>query len=423
MGQMHDAGERAFRAESLDMLTPLRQSMLAVYWFSLSFHAGALLGVAVPAQLSTLASSARATILLAILGGVGGFISMVVQPVAGVLSDLSISSWGRRRPYLLSGAVLDTSGLLLMAWTTSTGGLFAGFLLASFGNAVSGAAYQAYIPDRVPPRQYGEASGYLGAMSMLGTIVSFGAAAILVAPHQVGGFYLLTALLIGGGACFTAVAIADPPGPALRRPVVQSRRALWVSPWRNPDFSWVFATRALMMLALYTLFTFVAFYARDVVHMTQFVQGAAALAAVATVAALASGVVAGIFSDRIGRRLLVSIASVFMSSSLLGLAFFHQVNAVLALGAVFGLALGTYMAVDWALAVDVLPDEGFAAKDLGLWGLSTNLPQTAAPFVGGAVLTVLHPAGPAVAYGVLFAAAAVCAALSGILVWRIRGAR
>lgn len=420
---MRDLGETTIKARSLALLTPLRQCMLAAYWFSLSFHAGALLGVAVPAQLTTLANPARATILLAVLGGVGGFVSMVVQPIAGVLSDLSVSTWGRRRPYLLGGAALDTAGLVLMTWTSSVSLLFAGYLLASFGNAVSGAAYQAYIPDHVPPRQYGEASGYLGAMSMLGTIVSFGVAAILVSPQHVASFYGVTALLIGGGACLTAIVVADLPGQALARPVVQSWRALWVAPWRDPDFSWVFATRAMMMLALYTLFTFVAFYARDVVHLTQFVQGAAALAAVATVAALASGIVAGMFSDRIGRRLLVSIASILMSSSLLGLAFFHQVNVVLTLGAVFGLALGTYMAVDWALAVDVLPDEGFAAKDLGLWGLSTNLPQTAAPFVGGAVLTVFHPAGPDVAYGVLFTAAAVCAALSGVFVWRIREAR
>jgi MFS family permease len=171
------------------------------------------------------------------------------------------------------------------------------------------------------------------------------------------------------------------------------------------------------------LFTFVAFYVRDVVKVTQFVQGAAALAGAATLAALASGIVTGLLSDRVGRKVLVSIASALMSSALLGLAFFHQLYVVLSLGIVFGLALGTYMAVDWALAVDVLPTEGFAAKDLGLWGVSTNLPQAAAPFVGGAVLALFSPFGKAVSYGVLFFAAAICAAASGVLVWRIQGVR
>jgi MFS family permease len=85
----------------------VRQTVLALYWFSLNFHAGALLGRAIPAQLSSLASPARATILLAVVGGAGGFISMIAQPIAGALSDLSVHAWGRRRPYLVGGATLD----------------------------------------------------------------------------------------------------------------------------------------------------------------------------------------------------------------------------------------------------------------------------------------------------------------------------
>jgi hypothetical protein len=105
------------------------------------------------------------------------------------------------------------------------------------------------------------------------------------------------------------------------------------------------------------------------------------------------------------------------------LAVAHQLNVVLGVGIVFGLALGTYTAVDWALAVDVLPDQAFAAKDLGLWGISSNLPQTLAPFVGGAVLAAMAPFGTAAGYSALFLGAALCAALSGIFVWRIQSVR
>jgi MFS family permease len=179
----------------------------------------------------------------------------------------------------------------------------------------------------------------------------------------------------------------------------------------------------MMMIALYTLFTFVAFYVRDVVHVTQFVRGAAVIAGAATVAALASGIVTGIISDRVGRKMLVSIASALMATALFGLTFLHDLNVVLGFGVIFGLALGTYMAVDWALAIDVLPHEGFAAKDLGLWGLSTNLPQTVAPFLGGAVLALFAPFGKTYSYGILFFGAGVCAAASGVLVWRVRSVR
>ncbi|MGH2390531.1 MAG: hypothetical protein ACRDIE_20205, partial [Chloroflexota bacterium] len=68
---MLDAGASPIKSRPLAVLTPMRQALLALYWFSLSFHAGALLGVAIPAQLSTLADTGRATVLLAVLGGVG----------------------------------------------------------------------------------------------------------------------------------------------------------------------------------------------------------------------------------------------------------------------------------------------------------------------------------------------------------------
>jgi len=420
---IHVLGAEAEGLGSGRELTSRRQLVLAAYWFSLSFHAGALLGLAIPRQLTDLSSDAQATGLLALLGGLAGLVTMFIQPVAGALSDLSTSRWGRRRPFLVGGALVDIVGLMLMAGASTIPSLFAGYLLATLGNAISGAAYQAYIPDQVPRRQYGEASGYLGAMSMFGTITSFGVAAFVIAPHQLAPFYLITATLIIAGAAITALGLPDLPLEGDLRPRVQNWRALWVDPWRNPDFCWVFATRTMMMIALYTLFTFVAFYVRDVGHVTQFVRGAAVVAGAATVAALVSGIVTGWLSDRIGRKILVSIASVLMSGALFGLTFFHHLNTVLGLGVLFGFALGTYMAVDWALAVEVLPQEGFAAKDLGLWGLSTNLPQTVAPFLGGAVLVLFSPLGKTFSYGILFFGAGLSAAASGVLVWKIRRVR
>jgi MFS family permease len=125
----------------------------------------------------------------------------------------------------------------------------------------------------------------------------------------------------------------------------------------------------------------------------------------------------------VGRKPIVITASALMAGALAALAFVYQLGVVLALGVVFGLALGAYMAVDWAMAIDVLPDPTFAAKDLGLWGLATSLPQTIAPLVGGAVLVVLAQAGAATGYRVLFLGAALCAAGSSFFIRRVRGVR
>ena len=43
----------------------------------------------------------------------GPFTGMVVQPIVGRLSDKTTSPFGRRRPYLLGGAILASIALLL----------------------------------------------------------------------------------------------------------------------------------------------------------------------------------------------------------------------------------------------------------------------------------------------------------------------
>ena len=47
-----------------------------------------------------------------------------MQPVIGVLADNSRSRWGRRRPFMLAGAVLVASLLLILGWTSEIVGYF-----------------------------------------------------------------------------------------------------------------------------------------------------------------------------------------------------------------------------------------------------------------------------------------------------------
>ena len=75
---------------------------------------------------------------------------------------------------------------------------------------------------------------------------------------------------------------------------------------------------------------------------------------------------AGRLSDRVGRRkVFVALAALVYAAALLVIATADNLNGYLVGMAVSGLGFGMYMAVDLALVVDVLPDTGSAAKDLG----------------------------------------------------------
>ncbi len=395
-------------------LSPTEHLYLSSYWFSLNFHWGAMLTVVLPIEVLARSPEATKALYLGLVAALGSLAGMVIQPVAGAFSDRSKHSWGRRRPFVLGGALINVAGLLWMPLAGSLASLSAAFLLVQVGNNISGAAYQGYIPDRVPREQRGVASGYMGAMSMLGTVVSFAAAASVVSPGHTFPFYILLVIVLLLGVVVTLWKVPDAPAsePAL------SNQTSWLVPLRNSDFLWLSLTRALVMLALYTMVTFIEYFIRDKIGLPDFVVATLLVAGAAMLGALVSALVAGAISDRVGRKGIVSVATLAMAATFLVFVISPSWNIILMVGILFGLGYGAYTSVDWALAVDVLPDPNRAARDLGLWGFSSTLPMTLAPLIGGILVYQLEPLGWGYTSVFLFATLASVAA--GGLIWRIR---
>jgi len=54
-----------------------------------------------------------------------------------------------------------------------------------------------------------------------------------------------------------------------------------------------------------------------------------------------------------------------------------------------GAGNGAFLTVDYALAVDTLPDKDSAARDLGLWGVSAFIGSACGPIVLGPLLHIV----------------------------------
>jgi MFS family permease len=94
------------------------------------------------------------------------------------------------------------------------------------------------------------------------------------------------------------------------------------------------------------------------------------------------------------------------------------------LGILFGLGYGAYMSVDLALAVDALPSERDAGKDLGLWSMAATLPAVVAPVLGSAVIFLADLAGQtAFGYRAVFGLATIFLFLGAIFVLKVREQR
>ena len=133
---------------------------------------------------------------------------------------------------------------------------------------------------------------------------------------------------------------------------------------------------------------------------------------------IAASLLGGRLSDRTGRRkVFVLAASTVYGVALFVIALASTFNGFLVGMAIGGLGFGVYVAVDLALAADVLPDTGgSAAKDLGVFNIAGALPFSLAPAVAPAVLAVSGGE-----YGVLFAVAGVSALLGAAAILPVKG--
>lgn len=161
----------------------------------------------------------------------GPFTGMVVQPLVGALSDKTVSPLGRRRPYLLGGALLASLALLIfpnsggiadgLASLTGlhlpavTGLLIAAIMIWVIDACVNVAQgpYRALIPDVVPEEQYSIANSYISLAIGLGSVVAAGTAPFLKWAFgyqmSIPAQFVMAALAFTLGMIWTCITIKE----------------------------------------------------------------------------------------------------------------------------------------------------------------------------------------------------------------------
>jgi MFS family permease len=148
---------------------------------------------------------------------VGLAVAMMVQPMAGLLSDRSTSRWGRRRPYIFIGTLFNIIFLGVMGasqlfvdssadsffWSifgvsTSFALLLVGNVILQISSNVAQGASQGLIPDIVPEHQRGLASGVKSVYELIPSLLG-----LVIGPLVGGGKIWLTFGIIMAGFLVT----------------------------------------------------------------------------------------------------------------------------------------------------------------------------------------------------------------------------
>lgn len=356
----------------------------------------------------------RKEALLGLVTGVGAAVSMVCNPLFGAISDRTTSRFGRRRPWVLAGAIGGAFGLVVLSGVHTVAWMVLGWALVQASVNAGYAAIMASIPDQVPRVERGVVGGWVALAQTVGAMVGTG---IAMATGGWAAGYLACAvfLLLASGPFL--LSRSDRPLSRSRRPAFELGaflRDFWVSPREHPDFAWAWATRFLVQLGNSLGLVYLYYFLQDGGRPDPDT-GVFVLTVTYAVASVLTTVVGGKLSDRLGRRrVFVSVSGVVMGVATALLAFVPPWSVVVVAAAILGLGFGVFMAVDYAIMTEVLPTAADAGRDLGVINIAAALPQVVAPALAAPIVAALG------GYPVLYGLAATVTVVGAVLVMKIR---
>lgn len=357
-----------------------------------------------------------------IISGIAGVCALIAYPLTGALSDRTIGRFGRRRPWILGGALLFAGSLVVLGLQDTMVGIGILWSLTIIGFCMLTSALTATISDQVPVNQRGLVSGWLSAPQAVGTIAGL-LLIIMLSLGQFVGYTLLAVLLVLLVLPFV-LRIPDAVLEPVDRPPFTLRALIagfWISPIQFPDFGWTLLSRILVNFGNAFGTTLLLYFLQDGLG---FAPGDPAQDALLTltliymVFVVLASLGLGWLSDRLGKRkMFVFLASALQAVAALMLAFVPSFDVAMVAAGFLGLGYGCFLSVDQALATQVLPFAAARGKDLGIMNIATTVPQAIAPLFGAFVVAAL------VGFQGLFLLAAIAALVGGLAVIPVRSVR
>ena len=109
-----------------------------------------------------------------VVSGATGIAALLALPVFGALCDRTRSRFGRRRVWIVGGAVVFAAGLVATGLQTTWVGVGIAWLVATLGIDMATAGATAVIADAVPDEQRGAISAAIYGPQAVGILVGVG---------------------------------------------------------------------------------------------------------------------------------------------------------------------------------------------------------------------------------------------------------
>jgi MFS family permease len=388
---------------------PMRQLLsLSIYWLGINAIWTGLHVLVLPKRMEALFGPGNAGLALGMISLAGVVTAIVVQPTVGAISDYTQSRWGRRKPYIVIGGLLD----LLFLWALASAQTYLAILLAlvllQFSSNLAQGPFQGYVPDLVPGRQVGRASALMGLMIILGGMAGVGIVALgylqltpAASEEAVRATFFWPTLALGLLEAITMVVLALTVDEGRPAPSRQGRSWLRVagSAWgtdllHERSYLWLIVSRLLFLavpgvVSAYGVFMLERSFGLSPANAGPLLFVIAAVVAVSTAAATGP---AAWLSDRYGRKPLIYGAFALGVVGVAMLASAPWLELAIAALVPIGVSAGAFLSVDWALMTDIIP-KATTGRYMGISNVATASAGPLGLTVAGVVLAIATNAG------------------------------
>lgn len=178
-------------------------------WFALTLRSQVLAGLAVPLLVQSFVGEEQKGMYYGAIRLWALMVALLAQALFGLISDHSRLKWGRRRPFIFLGTILEAIIILGMAWVAGMAGmtgytlLFGVYLISMLSSNMAQAGTQGLIPDLVPQEKRGIASGLKTLLEIPLPLVLVG---LVIAPMVRNG-NLPTALMVTVGTMLVCMVL------------------------------------------------------------------------------------------------------------------------------------------------------------------------------------------------------------------------
>jgi len=385
---------------------------LSIYWLGINVMWTGLHVIVLPKRMEAIFGPASAGLGLGLITLAGVVTAIIVQPTVGAISDFTVTRWGRRKPYIVIGSVLDVVFLWAVASANTYVALVVALILLQFASNFAQGPFQGYVPDLVPASQVGRASGLMGMMIVLGGVVGVGICAIGylqltpgMSETEVRNLLFLPTVALGLIEFLTMIVLVAtvdegrPAAPRGKRSWLRIARSAWgMDILRERSYVWLVVSRLCYLtlpavISSYALYMLERSFGMSPDEAAPYLIVVGSIIALATVAAT---IPAARLSDRFGRKRVIYASYGLAAIGLAGVALAPSLPFALLALFPLGLSAGAFLVVDWALLTDIIP-KASSGRYMGISNVATASAGPVGLAVAGVVLYVVTRAGVPIA--------------------------